>query len=937
MALKFIPQSWKDDMRENPFHENNFYINPRGRVFPAMAPAGVTFIKNDTTTNMRGTYRMQCGASTLLQYAYTLPQRFIIEGWFKPEFAYDVGANQAIFMDGSALGSAFFYLAYLQSIDKIALASSPPTSLLSSSQIMSTASLQKWIYIRGMFDNIGHRRGIYIVLDGAIIANNEENIASGAFNPANTISFFPGVAAESSYWIIHELDETLTTGQYKTYQADRQIIFDFNGTTLGRERIRIPRNSASTDLRGVRDWTINKTGSGMANTATLSLYNFKGQFSDDQYDAFNPFQGYYNGTQKYLQNRVGVEIDDVAPANTVRDGLEAHYSFDNSASPGIDNSGNGNTATISGATSCAGISGNGLSFDGINDVITIPSGLPAGDITISMWVYTTKIGGNRILLSQEGGAHRRLLIDNSNDIVFYSNRADGTTSVYTYIPSASWTASTWMHIVAIQSGLTIGIYLNGFLIDSDTSADIYTSFSANGYLGRDAVSNFFPGAMDEFRIYSRALSAGESAYLYGNPSDWGTIGKVEPLFIGRTTPGAFKRDSPSKFEGYVTIDAEDGISELGETKLPASHAYNNSVSAYKMAYPTDESLSLVHEITRLVTKHEIRNYSLNSSFENATIGNSWTASGLTLTRDNTYAQFGTYSAKAVAASAGQYFRQVIKFETADFIDVGDVFNFSAFIRQGTASTVKIQIEELDNSGTLIGSATETACGTDTGVFTRINVARTILSALCTELRITFYAIGASTFYADGVMLTRGIDPVDYFLLNAHDGTSGIGSAEDCEVYLYDTKAIDTEDVALSHPYAIVNKGDTAWDHLKDIGDALIPRYIGESCDGVLQVKFNYNETDPATIGAIENVASISTSLDINQANSIKVEGILIDKIPAAAVAAGASQVLWDGTSVFLTGSGNRLEHPIVNGAKLDSHGATVIEAQYSDTIKESGA
>jgi hypothetical protein len=121
----------------------------------------------------------------------------------------------------------------------------------------------------------------------------------------------------------------------------------------------------------------------------------------------------------------------------------------------------------------------------------------------------------------------------------------------------------------------------------------------------------------------------------------------------------------------------------------------------------------------------------------------------------------------------------------------------------------------------------------------------------------------------------------------------------------------------------LNKGDTAWDHLKDINEALIPRYVGETCDGVLKFDFAYNETDPAIIGAIEDVASIQTSLDVNQENSIKVEGIIIDKTKP-------EQVLWDGSNTLVTNSGGKPMHPIASASYLDIHGATTIEAKYSE-------
>jgi len=744
--LKYIPQDWKNDLRTNFSHKLGFYFNPRGRVFPALTSTGVTYIKNDATTNMRGTYRMQTGVSTDLTYLYTLPQRLIIEGWFRPEWAYDVAGNQTIF---TAQDGAEFSIIYNATTDKIDMIQSHGTTL-SSMAFTSTDALNRWTYIRAYYDNTAKLSGLFLNVSGTIASDQQDVPGAGDFIPLNTISFFPTVAAESSYWIIHELEEAITTGEYTTYQADRQIIFDFNGTTLGRERIRIPTIHAPADTRGVVSFSLSKSvenpisGSAGANTATLKLLNVNGSFSDDQYDAFDPFNGRYNGTQKYLQNRVQVEIE------------------------------------------------------------------------------------------------------SAMDLV-------GDTSLYSF-----------------------------------PALDLYPS---------------------------------ETLFPYGPRNE----SSVEPLFIGRTTPGAFTRNSPNKFYGDVSIKCEDGISELGETRLRKAYGF----ATYDLCDPAAEGDSLVHSIARLVTRKEIRNYALNSSFENATIGNSWLNVGMaTFDRSSAVTpQFGTYVGRCIADTIGDKVTQVIKFETIDLIDVDDVFNFSAYIYQGTASAVRLTIEELTSAGALVGVGSTVDCGTDTGVWTRANVSRTILASTCTQLRLTFSALATSTFYIDGVMLTRGIDPIDYFLVNANDGASGIGSADSAATITYDTVAFDADAVNVEHPYALVEKGQTAWDALKKIGDASIASYIGMSPDGVMQFKVRYNGDDMPNMGDIKNFGGVATSLDVSGANAIKVHGVIVKTEDSL------KQIFHGGSSgMFSTDEGGQLLHPIDAGAYLTSSGATTFELKYSETL-----
>jgi hypothetical protein len=924
MALKYLPKSWRDDMRTNFAHKHNFYINPRNRVFPAMTSAGVTYIKNDVSTNMRGTYRMQCGASTNLTYLYTLPQRFILEGWFKPEFAYDVAWYQTIF---AAADAAEFSLIYNATTDKFDMIQSHGTTL-SSTAFTATADLQKWVYVRAFYDNSAKLAGLYMTVNGVSYSDAQNVPGAGPFLPLNAIAFMPAVAAESSYWIIHELDETLATGDYKTYKADRQIIFDFNGTTLGRERLRIPVVHEVADDRGVLAFDFRKgvdapmTGNPGANSAGITFKNINGQFSDDQYDAFDPFNGRYNGTQKYLQNRVPIEIDSESPANTVRDSLLAHYSFH--ASDGTDNSGYGNTMTLSGGTFLDGNYDKLLDLNGTTDYATMPKQTLATGTLCFSWktavnsdthiIFCNNVSsaGNLSYIRQRtGGA---LLIHVSNGVTDVP-RTLASYFLYDNIEHNYAITITTTAILCYRDGTYIGGWVEGW---TGYSLKLY-------YVGRYTGAGYYSdGSIGNIRIYNAVKSATQIAEMSADPADWGALSKMEPLFIGRTVPGAFRRTSPSKYNGEARVEAEDCVAELGEARLPVASAFDT----YKLSDPTTEASSLFHAITRLVTKKEIRNYALNSSIENATIANSWTNSGMaTFERSNTYAQFGTYSMKCIADAAGDKVTQIIKFESTDKIDVGDVFNFSAFIHQGTASTVKIQIEELTSAGTLVGSASETACGTDIDLFTRVNVSRTILSSTCTELRITFYAVGASTFYADGVMLTRGIDALDYFLLNATDGSAGAGSADSAATTTYDTIAIDAESVNVTHPWVEVERNDQPWSHLKAIGAASLASYLGATPDNVLTMRVRYNETDEDINGDVEDIGSIGTSLSADGINSIAVYGSQVVKETG-------EELLYSGQADdrWTHDGGKLLYHAIASGAFAALSGATEHELKYDDSF-----
>lgn len=884
---------------------------------------------------------MQCGASTNLTYLYTLPQRFIIEGWFKPEIQYTSGGK--VFF-GTALDSRV-WIYYEAAVDKIGFYTKVGGigNGIYTTTFTSDDELQKWVYVRCFFDNISKLKGFYCTVNGVVYADSQNTPGAGDFIPLNTISFMPNVSAESSYWIIHELDETLAVGQYKTYQADRQIIFDFNGTTLGRERIRIPRNSETTDMRGIKSFSLSKSvenpisGSAGANSADMTLYNIKGQFSDDQYDAFDPFQGYYNGTQKYLQNRVPVEIESkYVPTINVKNGMLLHYSFDDELSSTEDNSGYGNSGTVTNADFTIGKSGNALRLDASGEGMVSSIALPANlkDRTIETWFYCdTNPNGSSggIFLSIGSSSGRQWFGRVSTTGIWTPNIYLG--AGYDFSTAVGQICdSVWHHLcAAYDRDGAVSYYLDGaYVAESPSIAGASGVAWSNAalnipYVYSAGVYQWGSGTvlLDEVKIYDRLLSPLEIAYHADNFKDWGSISESEPLFIGRTTPGAFNRSSPDKFYGEVAITAEDCVAELAESKASSSYAFED----YDISDPANEANSLFHSIARLATKKEIKNYALNSSFENATIGDSWSSTGLTVfERSSAYSVFGTYSMKCSADLDGGYFIQIITFQGDDKINVGDVFNFSAWVFSDVSNSIRLRIAELDASNNNLGDSF-VDIGVANGEFNRCNVSRTIMSASCVRLYISGWVLIPNTWYVDGVMLTRGIDPIDYFLVNSNDGVSGTGSSDNAATYQYDTVSIDSEAVDVVHPYALIAKGDSVWDHLKDIGNASIASYVGATPDGVLTMRVRYNELNEENHGEVEDFGSVATSLEVQSANAIKIHGY--------SVSDGSKQLLYTAktASGITLDSGGLPRHPIANGAPMYVNGATVFDAIYSEAGK----
>jgi len=217
--------------------------------------------------------------------------------------------------------------------------------------------------------------------------------------------------------------------------------------------------------------------------------------------------------------------------------LVGHWSFDEGSGDTVaDSSGRGNNGTRYGATwvdSKTGL-GKALSFDGVDDYVLVPDSdsLDMQNITIMAWVDLTSWSNGaskRIISHSWPGIHGiwegyELVVGGDNGILSvglwkdYPPDPKGFESVY----SLSEHLNSWHHVAitydyAQQKGV---IYINGApdkttngISVSMTPSDLPLLIGAmtQGASGYDSNWN---GAIDEVRIYNRALSSDEVKAIY---------------------------------------------------------------------------------------------------------------------------------------------------------------------------------------------------------------------------------------------------------------------------------------------------------------------------------------------------------------------------------------------------------------------------------------
>jgi PKD repeat protein len=195
-------------------------------------------------------------------------------------------------------------------------------------------------------------------------------------------------------------------------------------------------------------------------------------------------------------------------------GLVGAYGFEEAAgTTATDSSGLGNTGVINGpARVTTGKFGRALTFDGVNDLVTIPdsASLDITRMTLEAWVRPTVLGTawRSVLLKEQPGDFVYALYATTN-----ASRPSG----YVFIGgekeargTAALTVNTWTHLATTYDGANLRLYVNGTLVKTTAqTGNIATSSGALQLGGNTIWGEWYAGTLDDVRVYNKALTAAE--------------------------------------------------------------------------------------------------------------------------------------------------------------------------------------------------------------------------------------------------------------------------------------------------------------------------------------------------------------------------------------------------------------------------------------------
>ncbi len=225
-----------------------------------------------------------------------------------------------------------------------------------------------------------------------------------------------------------------------------------------------------------------------------------------------------------------VSAPPVPPTFSPTDGLVAYWPFDGNAN---DASGNGNNGAVHGVTLTEDRFGNanGAYYFGSGNYIQVAANSRLNEITnstMSAWIRADSWYGSWIPIMSKGTGEsntrqygleiiKRGYLSGYDYASCFESASGEESYIFT---DASIPLGEWIHVAVTRGNGTAHAYLNGVEVGSISVLGAVPFNTEALDIGRDrpGSTEYFYGAMDEMRLYNRALSAAEVKSLYDGTS-----------------------------------------------------------------------------------------------------------------------------------------------------------------------------------------------------------------------------------------------------------------------------------------------------------------------------------------------------------------------------------------------------------------------------------
>ncbi len=217
-------------------------------------------------------------------------------------------------------------------------------------------------------------------------------------------------------------------------------------------------------------------------------------------------------------------------ANVAEDGLVAYWPFDEgNGKKAIDVTGNGHDGEVNGNPKWVdGKFGTGLEFDGEDDTVIVADDAAFAiekNITFMAWFSPNDSLNSRRLMVKNDSIF--VIFDFGNkDSIDFLVKPDNTFAEST---TTDWKVGEWYHFAGTFDGKTMKVYVNGELEGEEANDVPIAPSNLELWIGGDDFgrpTDYFPGTIDEVRLYEKTLSEADIQKVMETPQDVQARGKL---------------------------------------------------------------------------------------------------------------------------------------------------------------------------------------------------------------------------------------------------------------------------------------------------------------------------------------------------------------------------------------------------------------------------
>lgn len=223
-------------------------------------------------------------------------------------------------------------------------------------------------------------------------------------------------------------------------------------------------------------------------------------------------------------------IANLGVANVAEEGLVAYWPFDEgSGKKAEDVTGNGHDGKFAGAPKWVdGKFGTALEFDGEEDHVVVADDAALAieeNITFMAWFSPGDVLTSRRLMVKNNSIF--VIFDFGNkDSIDFLVKPDNTFAEST---TTDWKVGEWYHFAGTFDGKTMKVYVNGKLEGEAANNVPIAPSDLELWIGGDDFgrpTDFFPGTIDEVRLYEKTLTEAEIQKVMETPQDVEARGKL---------------------------------------------------------------------------------------------------------------------------------------------------------------------------------------------------------------------------------------------------------------------------------------------------------------------------------------------------------------------------------------------------------------------------